>query len=909
MAIILVVDDERGMRITLQRFLEAEGHTVLTAVDSLEALGHLAQSTPDVVISDIIMPRIGGMDLLKTLTADHPDTKVIMITGEPTVDTASESFRTGAFDYLSKPFNRATILRTVDRALQMRDLELENRRYKENLEKMVEERTAELLDTNRRLEQEIAERHQAVEALKRSEARSREIAELLPEIVFEMDDTGRLTFVNKQAFEKTGYTQEEFLSGFNGFDLLVQSDRSRVSENMARYLSGEQVVPHEYMARRKDGSTFPIVARSTAIIVDGKPIGLRGILLDISARKQFEDKLLRAEREKSIILDAMHEGVMFLNPELDVIWANQAAAKALNIAMDKLIGTKCSDLWDSPSESCKLCSTKKAMQTGQPQTRETQYPDNTIWKVDSYPVFDDDNKLLGVVDIRENITDRKFAEQALKESEVRFRSIVQSSPVGIHLYRYKPESDDAILVDANEASEKILGIPCRQHIGKALQDAFPVLANTGAALRFREAARHGTSWHATLSYSEKKNAKGNFDVYAFQTSPDNMAAMFLDITERVEWETALKESEEKYRTLFETMAEGVIYLEMDGSISTANPSAERILGVPLAEMLGLTSEDKRWVVMDESGNVVSADKLPAVVSLRTGKPATAIFGVHNPSDQTLHWLNVHSVPQFLNGADKPHRAYATFADITDQKLADFKLREYQKRLRALASDLTVTEENERQKIARELHDNIGQLLALAKIKLGLLMKSISDTSHASQAEEVFELITRMVQHVQQLTFELSSLQIYDGDWQAAIEDLVRELFEPDVHPVTIHARGLDTPIDTGARTILYRSVRELFYNILKHAGPCAVELHILREPGTIEVVVKDDGKGFDSEELDIFPIGDRHFGLFSVKERIEFAGGVYKLETAPGKGVCVTLSLPLGEDLILDQTTRGKNNT
>jgi len=148
---VLVVDDEKSIRVTLREFLSKEGYDVETAEDAQVAKEALAKGGFDVVVTDIILPRVTGVELLQTIRAAAPHVQVIMMTGEPTVDTATESLRAGAFDYLFKPFTKEAILRTVANAAKVkaldderRRLEEENRRYQEHLEQLVEEQTADL---------------------------------------------------------------------------------------------------------------------------------------------------------------------------------------------------------------------------------------------------------------------------------------------------------------------------------------------------------------------------------------------------------------------------------------------------------------------------------------------------------------------------------------------------------------------------------------------------------------------------------------------------------------------------------------------------------------------------------------------------------------------------------------------
>jgi PAS domain S-box-containing protein len=147
---------------------------------------------------------------------------------------------------------------------------------------------------------DIFERKQMEQTLREKEEKFRELAELLPETIFEMDAAGTLTLVNQKAFDQFGYSQKEFKQGLSGFDMIAPVDRQRVLENATRVMKGEKIGLSEYHALRKDGSTFPVIIGSNAIFRDGKPVGLRGIIIDISERKRLEEQLHQALKMESI---------------------------------------------------------------------------------------------------------------------------------------------------------------------------------------------------------------------------------------------------------------------------------------------------------------------------------------------------------------------------------------------------------------------------------------------------------------------------------------------------------------------------------------------------------------------------------------------------------------------------------
>ena len=150
----------------------------------------------------------------------------------------------------------------------------ELRHYSEHLEELVEERTRKLGE---------------------SEARFREMADLLPQIVYEIDERGNFTFVNHSGIASSGYTEADLRAGINALQVFSEQDRDRARENLQKVLSGQEIGPVEYTAQRKDGSTFPVMIHATPIIHGSKPAGLRGIAVDITERKEMEMRLLKAE--------------------------------------------------------------------------------------------------------------------------------------------------------------------------------------------------------------------------------------------------------------------------------------------------------------------------------------------------------------------------------------------------------------------------------------------------------------------------------------------------------------------------------------------------------------------------------------------------------------------------------------
>jgi len=181
-------------------------------------------------------------------------------------------------------------------------------------------------------------------------------------------------------------------------------------------------------------------------------------------------------------------------------------------------------------------------------------------------------------------------------------------------------------------------------------------------------------------------------VMPYEVGPETFSGSvmsFFEITDLKQAEQALREGEKKYRTLFETMLQGVIYQNQRGEILSANPAAEKILGMSLAQMQGRTSLDPRWRAIREDESDFPGEEHPAMVALRSGQEVRGqVMGMFNPQKNAITWIRVNAIPQFNEGDSKPYGVYVTFEDITPYRLGGKRLRESEERYRRLFNEMT-----------------------------------------------------------------------------------------------------------------------------------------------------------------------------------------------------------------------------
>jgi PAS domain S-box-containing protein len=307
-------------------------------------------------------------------------------------------------------------------------LQEELQKAKAYLERRVEGRTAELSRINAILLQEVAERKRAQEALQHSEQKFRELAELLPETIFEMDLEGKLTFVNQRAYAHFLCDQEDLNRGLNALHILTPEDRARGRENIERLLRGEKEDSNEYTALRRDGTTFPVMIRSSPIFKDGRVVGLRGFIVDITERKRVEEALRESEERYRQLFNHAPAGIYELDFEKqkwvtvnDVMWEYTGYTK------EEFLATSPYDFLDGESKAL-FSERMRKMADGEAVSGAVEYKirakgGREFWVAVNTRSVHKNGKVKGVTAVVHDISKRKRAEEALKQSEDRLRSL------------------------------------------------------------------------------------------------------------------------------------------------------------------------------------------------------------------------------------------------------------------------------------------------------------------------------------------------------------------------------------------------------------------------------------------------------------------------------------------------------
>lgn len=219
------------------------------------------------------------------------------------------------------------------------------------------------------------------------------------------------------------------------------------------------------------------------------------------------------------------------------------------------------------------------------------------------------------------------------------------------------------------------------------------------------------------------------------------------------------------------------------------------------------------------------------------------------------------------------------------------------KLRLLSAELSLAEEAERRRIAEMLHEDLQQLLVAARMQLAALCRAPDAAQREAIAREISDVLERSFKLTRSLSVELAPPVLYEHGLAAALEWLAAETHKNYNVEVIVEADSLANPKPPDVRIFLFRAVRELLLNSLKHAGGSAVHITMQpRRPDKVRIVVADDGPGFDPNSLDNKRTDSQTVGLLNIRERVSSFGGKFHINSGPKRGTRITLSLPCGSD-------------
>jgi PAS domain S-box-containing protein len=554
-------------------------------------------------------------------------------------------------------------------------MEEELREHRDHLEKLVEGRTAELVRANEQLQREITERKRAEQALRESEESYRELADSITDVFFAMDQYLRYTYWNKASESLTGIRAEDAL-GKSLLEVFPDTPWVRRAEKVYRDVLRTQQ-PQTFV------NDTDLGGRHYVFEISAYPSrsGISVFVKDITERKRAEQALQASERRFRALTENSADGIALLDAKGAIRYESPTNAQALGYSVGELVGTNIFELMhpdDIQSVSLLLSALVEKPETPLTIQFRFRHKDGSwCWLEATGNNLLAESAVQAIVVNYRDITERKRAEQALRESEERFRhfSAVAFEAIVIH--------EGGIIISANDQYCEMFGYEPEEFMGK---HALPLTVAPEAMESIkRETATGGVGPYESIGL-KKDGTRFPIEIrvreWEYEGRKVRVAAI-MDITERKQAEEALRESEEKYKSIFELVPTSIVVFDSDGTIVDINPNHVSQIGGGK-----VTREDYIGMNVLTHPSVVKAGLSEMYKQvLEEGKPIDE-EALHYPSvTRGSHgYFNVRGVP--LRKDEEVIGAIFIHDDITEDKWAEQALRESEESYRELADSIT-----------------------------------------------------------------------------------------------------------------------------------------------------------------------------------------------------------------------------
>ncbi|MBN1195664.1 MAG: PAS domain S-box protein [Methanomicrobiaceae archaeon] len=841
---VLYVDDEPALLEIGKLFLESGGNFVVETLPSAtEALACIATERYDAIISDYLMPDIDGIEFLHKVRSEDSTIPFILFTGRGREEIAIEAINSGADFYIQKggqpKAQFAELAHKVRQAVQRRRAEI---------------------------------------SLRESEAKYRELADLLPQMIFETDPDFQVTYANQYAFTTLGYTEQDLKDGVHALSIIEPSQHGRVREHIEKLLDGIPRESKEYTVIRKDGSTIPVLINAVPVYRNGNLAGFRGVMNDISARKKMDDELRESEEKYRLVVENS-DNVVYIYRDSRILFANRRTAELTGYTYDELITM---DIWDlvHPDDRSRLQENAELRLSGRNpppdftariilksgEERECEFFVNQI-------LYQNQPALLGIL---KDVSERKKAEKAMRESEAKYRLLAD------HVYDVFWTADmdmrptyfsPSVTTLRGLSPEEALAEPIRDALTPASyrtlmqkrEEGLPAMLERGMiqeyqAMELEFYKKDGsTVWTETVispTYDHHKN-------------PSGVVGVMRDITERKKAEALLRKSEEKFRAIVETSPDMIWEVDVQGTFRYISPRIQAIMGYTPEETIGR----KIYDLVPDQKRSSTRDIWAGAISSEGPIPPFEVPARHRNGSELI--LEIR--PWKLVDNDGTLTGFrGVTVDVTERRKAEEALRLANRQLNLLTG------------ITR--HDILNNV-AIALGFLQIAETNVEDPVLAGYLGKIESAITA-------IRSQIEFTQIYEdlGSHEPRWIDLAPVMTRHQI-PAAI---SLTADVE-GVRVFADPMLEKVFFNLLDNAvrhGERVTEIRASchTSEGDLIVVWEDNGVGIPAGEKKL--IFERGFGMntglgmFLVREILSLTGIGISETGEPGKGARFEIRVP-----------------
>ncbi len=635
----------------------------------------------------------------------------------------------------------------------------------------------------------------------------------------------------------------------------------------------------------------------------GKVTHVAAITRDITERKRTEDEIIKSHMRLAEAQSVAHVGSWELNtltgtflcseemmnimgqsPDKTVLSYEQFISQVLSPDKEKVTGAFESVIsrGDEFGFNCRIERTDGTTRVVHNRGRV---------------VSESGRKSVKIIGTTQDLTEQELAREAVTAYEIRYRRLFETSKDGVLLI----DASTGKVTDVNPLLVELLGYNKAEFIGKELAeiDAAAGIPRSREILRYVLEQEHLLADDLILRSKSGKTIHLEFVSISYLAGETKIIQChFWDITERMQLEEALHSSEERFRSLIENATDVIAVIEPDGRFKYVSPSVTRVLGYKPQELVGQSVLE--MVAPDAADDLsriikrvtVSTDGLKDSIELSF----RALDGSLKVVEATTR--NLLKVPPVMG-------ILLNVRDITEKKVLQNELKtaawQREEDLRKFAMSVQEAQEEERKRIAMELHDDICQRLTAMRLNLTVLQDNVETKkrSYDKQWHSIKKEIDDVAAEVRRISYnlrpsaldhfgivtalrlicsEMERVQGFKIDFRAGL--LLRQHYEPNIE------------------IALFRIAQEALANCAKHSGVNEAEMRLEQNGKVLEFAVSDRGKGFTEQEYLQLIRGENHMGVMNMKERARLIGGECNVESSPGKGTTIMVRIPIAEEEI-----------